>query len=164
MRQLQLVPALLLAAATSGLAQGGVEQSLRRLEDEWARAVVRRDPAPLRRLLSEDFVATDGRGQLHDKAQLIAALEDPSDTVESAVNEDVQVHVYGAAAVVVGRAVEQGRNKSGPYVRRVRWTDTWVQRAGQWRCVARSEEHTSELQSPCNLVCRLLLEKKKKKS
>src|SRR2546426_3118099 len=30
-------------------------------------------------------------------------------------------------------------------------------------CVAdRSEEHTSELQSPCNLVCRLLLEKKKK--
>src|SRR5256885_4952329 len=29
--------------------------------------------------------------------------------------------------------------------------------------VARSEEHTSELQSPCNLVCRLLLEKKKKR-
>src|SRR5688500_20206906 len=28
--------------------------------------------------------------------------------------------------------------------------------------VCRSEEHTSELQSPCNLVCRLLLEKKKK--
>src|SRR2546426_5962861 len=28
----------------------------------------------------------------------------------------------------------------------------------------RSEEHTSELQSPCNLVCRLLLEKKKKES
>src|SRR5256885_1986747 len=32
---------------------------------------------------------------------------------------------------------------------------TWVVRS------ARSEEHTSELQSPCNLVCRLLLEKKK---
>src|SRR5256885_10478285 len=33
------------------------------------------------------------------------------------------------------------------------------------RCASRSsrsEEHTSELQSPCNLVCRLLLEKKKK--
>src|SRR5256885_3222518 len=29
---------------------------------------------------------------------------------------------------------------------------------------ARSEEHTSELQSPCNLVCRLLLEKKKTSS
>src|SRR2546426_2675642 len=31
-----------------------------------------------------------------------------------------------------------------------------------WQAVTRSEEHTSELQSPCNLVCRLLLEKKKK--
>src|SRR2546426_9275300 len=30
------------------------------------------------------------------------------------------------------------------------------------RTSPRSEEHTSELQSPCNLVCRLLLEKKKK--
>src|SRR5207248_4724893 len=31
------------------------------------------------------------------------------------------------------------------------------------RCAARSEEHTSELQSPYDLVCRLLLEKKKKR-
>src|SRR2546426_2466978 len=34
----------------------------------------------------------------------------------------------------------------------------WLQ---QCRVDTRSEEHTSELQSPCNLVCRLLLEKKK---
>src|SRR2546427_13055257 len=32
------------------------------------------------------------------------------------------------------------------------------------RCARRSEEHTSELQSQSNLVCRLLLEKKKKKA
>src|SRR5256885_12229831 len=39
----------------------------------------------------------------------------------------------------------------------------WPIRHGLRRFSARrSEEHTSELQSPCNLVCRLLLEKKKK--
>src|SRR5690348_17900035 len=45
----------------------------------------------------------------------------------------------------------------------------WVLIAGLWLAVghvvtgiARSEEHTSELQSPVHLVCRLLLEKKKK--
>src|SRR5256885_7499175 len=44
-------------------------------------------------------------------------------------------------------------------------------RAASHRCaaarrwpLARSEEHTSELQSPCNLVCRLLLEKKNKEA
>src|SRR2546426_3477799 len=36
------------------------------------------------------------------------------------------------------------------------WTDLQNRRSQ-----LRSEEHTSELQSPCNLVCRLLLEKKK---
>src|SRR2546426_11278244 len=36
------------------------------------------------------------------------------------------------------------------------------QRCGRGVLAQRSEEHTSELQSPCNLVCRLLLEKKKK--
>src|SRR2546426_3557059 len=40
---------------------------------------------------------------------------------------------------------------------------TILQQRDQPVAMARSEEHTSELQSPCNLVCRLLLEKKKKK-
>src|SRR3989454_12364114 len=48
-------------------------------------------------------------------------------------------------------------------------TSEWIRRYGIHERVTvttpattRSEEHTSELQSPCNLVCRLLLEKKKK--
>src|SRR3989454_4194760 len=62
--------------------------------------------------------------------------------------------------------------------RRFQWTDnlSWVkghhslktgadinyiQLRSKKAQVFRSEEHTSELQSPCNLVCRLLLEKKK---
>src|SRR5256885_2524994 len=49
-------------------------------------------------------------------------------------------------------------NHSGPLTERV---DVAVIGAGFTGLSARSEEHTSELQSPCNLVCRLLLEKKK---
>src|SRR2546430_5396087 len=37
----------------------------------------------------------------------------------------------------------------------------YVEEAKRWGIVVRSEEHTSELQSQSNLVCRLLLEKKK---
>src|SRR5215467_15136508 len=37
-----------------------------------------------------------------------------------------------------------------------------AQQRARCRRSSRSEEHTSELQSPCNLVCRLLLEKKKR--
>src|SRR5256885_8938587 len=44
------------------------------------------------------------------------------------------------------------RQSGGSHRHRDAWTGTLA---------LRSEEHTSELQSPCNLVCRLLLEKKK---
>src|SRR5690606_41488208 len=53
--------------------------------------------------------------------------------------------------------------------RRRRWRDPWGSSPRAWArnwdfspCCSRSEEHTSELQSRENLVCRLLLEKKNK--
>src|SRR5256885_13209678 len=53
-----------------------------------------------------------------------------------------------------------GRQRAGPTPGRdQRYACRAIARIGE-----RSEEHTSELQSPCNLVCRLLLEKKKKVS
>src|SRR2546426_3387222 len=53
------------------------------------------------------------------------------------------------------RAIRERKARRGFKGRRV-IPVPWVRR--------RSEEHTSELQSPCNLVCRLLLEKKKKQT
>src|SRR5580658_3796930 len=50
------------------------------------------------------------------------------------------------------------RSKGASATKRVR---TICSNPARSRGVSRSEEHTSELQSPCNLVCRLLLEKKK---
>src|SRR5256885_5393316 len=60
-------------------------------------------------------------------------------------------------------AAVPGRPASGPDRRRRhdRPSAPAAGRAAGGRSGTRSEEHTSELQSPCNLVCRLLLEKKK---
>src|SRR5256885_11151019 len=54
-----------------------------------------------------------------------------------------------------GRRIENHADAHGRYLSRVEARESSVKPG------ARSEEHTSELQSPCNLVCRLLLEKKK---
>src|SRR2546426_5674022 len=51
----------------------------------------------------------------------------------------------------------------GAHVAHVAHADVELAVHGAGHDGPRSEEHTSELQSPCNLVCRLLLEKKKKK-
>src|SRR2546426_8156902 len=64
----------------------------------------------------------------------------------------------------VAEARPRGRRRCGRRPRGGRAAPDWAAAARPPRDAARhrSEEHTSELQSPCNLVCRLLLEKKKK--
>src|SRR2546426_12789059 len=55
--------------------------------------------------------------------------------------------------------------EAGAYARELKagWPKLSAGDIAGFFAAVRSEEHTSELQSPCNLVCRLLLEKKKKK-
>src|SRR2546426_2405160 len=61
---------------------------------------------------------------------------------------DAGRHTEHRVAVGRGRPAVQGRGRH--------------RQCADSETEGRSEEHTSELQSPCNLVCRLLLEKKKK--
>src|SRR5256885_11016831 len=76
------------------------------------------------------------------------------------------IHVALAIGEAPDDGVGAGREEGG--LVRLRLGSAFPnQRRGQLMvaaviCRLRSEEHTSELQSPCNLVCRLLLEKKKK--
>src|SRR2546426_7971965 len=65
-----------------------------------------------------------------------------------------QSHARSVGGGGAGTATESARAVAGPTRRSV----TGFSRSPPER---RSEEHTSELQSPCNIVCRLLLEKKK---
>src|SRR5256885_1925106 len=63
------------------------------------------------------------------------------------------------------RSRESGRSDGGlpgdPSAAHFAWALSRCRGSGDAQQSLRSEEHTSELQSPCNLVCRLLLEKKK---
>src|SRR5258708_10168102 len=68
----------------------------------------------------------------------------------------------GRRAAVSGHDAVHGGVDGGEVVRRFRRRGRQGGAAANW--IARSEEHTSELQSPDHLVCRLLLEKKKSKT
>jgi ketosteroid isomerase-like protein len=105
------------------------------LEDGWARAVVQRDSTTFERLLADGFVYTEN-DRLEGRGDVLHDVVAGSDTVRAAHNEAMQVHCFGTTAVVTGWLVLEGRGADGAFLRRYRFTDTWVRQAGHWRIVA----------------------------
>src|SRR5256885_7210532 len=77
---------------------------------------------------------------------------------DTATTEIYTLSLHDALPISLGRGIH-----ARPVRRAARLGDGWRGVRALERAL-RSEEHTSELQSPCNLVCRLLLEKKKNAS
>ena len=107
------------------------EQQLRRLEDGWTTALVKRDSVYFRRNLHPDYVYTDERGTFN-KEQVIAEQIAGTDSVTSAENQEMRVHVHGSAAAVTGILIVRGRGKSGAFEHRYRYTDSFVREGGRW--------------------------------
>lgn len=105
------------------------------LEDDWALGLTRRDAAVFRRLLADGFVYTEDDRTV-DRDDVLHDIVAGPDTVETAHNEGMKVHRFGTTAVVTGWLVVGGRGSRGPFSRRYRFTDTWVQRGGRWQIVA----------------------------
>ena len=127
-------PALHAQKKVKELKPGGVE--LIRLENGWAAALVKRDAAFFEKYLAPKFIYTEN-DQLVRRAQVLHDLVAGSDTVNAARNEGMEVHEFGAVtAAVTGWLIVEGRNKSGPFTHRYRFTDTWVKRKAGWQIVA----------------------------
>jgi ketosteroid isomerase-like protein len=129
-------------------AQGGASDADRRrilsLENAWDQAVHQKDAQALNLILGPDLVYVDYDGKLMGKAAYLASIQ--SQTLQPAriVSESVNVHLYGAVAVVNGVYRENGTKNGKPYVLRERFTDTWVRQTDSWICVASHSTLTNE--------------------
>lgn len=106
------------------------------LENAWNQAEEHKDVNALESLLDASLVYIDYDGSMMNKAQFIASVKEPSLHPEQIVNESMTAQVYGDSAVVTGVYREKGEKSGKPYLRRGRFTDTWVYTRGTWVCVA----------------------------
>jgi ketosteroid isomerase-like protein len=127
-------PALFAQKKNKEVKPGDIE--LKRLEDQWAAALVRRDRAYFDKYLAPKFVYTED-DKLMRREQVLRDLTSGSDSVTAARNEEMEVHQFGATtAVVTGWLIVDGRSKSAAFAHRYRFTDTWVKRKAGWQIVA----------------------------
>ena len=140
MKKLLAAAALLIVfASMRGLAQNSTSDEGGRilgLETAWNHAIELKDTKALDMLLANTFVAVEIDGSVSSKSEFLASIKAPEYQPSQAVNEQINVQVYGDAAVVVGIFRIKGVEKGKPYVHRERFTDTWIKHDQTWQCVA----------------------------
>jgi len=134
-----LAATLLILASASSFAQNSANDEGGRvlgLETAWNHAIEAKDTKALDMILASTFVAVENDGSVSNKSEFLASIKEPSYQPSQAVNEKMDVQMYGNAAVVVGIFRIKGMEKGKPYVHRERFTDTWIKSGQGWQCVA----------------------------
>ena len=133
-------PSAKASASTSAksAAKGSVESQLKDLDHKWVAAFQSRDTKDVEPVLADDYVLTNEKGKVLNRASALKEIKKNTDTYEKTANSNVVVHMINRdAAVVTGMTHDVGKDKSGkPFNRTFRWTDTFVTRNGKWQAVA----------------------------
>ena len=109
------------------------ELYIRNSERQWAESVASGDASVVERILANDFIGVDPRGQLYDKAKMISDTRDGPKFFASNHLNQVKIRFYGDTAVAQGsESWERRTGERGRFL----WTDTWLRRDGRWEIVA----------------------------
>jgi hypothetical protein len=124
-----------------------IAAELTKIEKDIGQANVRRDKVFFERIEADEFIFTDSAGGLTTKAEDVASLDKPAGNLKLVSYEvdDVEVRVYGNAAVVTGRSTTVSKGKEREVTSRSRFTDIFVKRGGRWKIVA---GHSSRIREP----------------
>ena len=106
------------------------------LENKWVAALEKSDAATLDSIFATTYVDTDEQSHRSDKQAVLGVLKSGDLKMESIKLSDMQVYVYGDAAVVTGSAVQVGNFKGQPLTAKIIFTDTFVEQNGKWMAVA----------------------------
>ena len=143
MRRLCCLPYCVLAVAWAVAASASQrppvksdQQILIELEQGWNEAFYRKDVAFIEDILADDFIATYDDGSRGDKAGELALSAEFNQQVESAIQDEFTVRVYGDTAVVNFTLHLVGVRQGQQVEVTLRYTDVWVLDDGRWQCVS----------------------------
>lgn len=114
---------------------GGVVKAL---EKEWEASIAKHDTTVIERLVADDFIGVSSSGKIGDKVALVYEAKRDKNIYKTAAARQMSVRTFGPhVAVVLGITRESGTDASGrAFDHTFRFTDTWMERAGKWQCIA----------------------------
>ena len=127
-------PSLLVSAQND--TNSGIQSKIIALEKAWNQAYKLGDTRALREILDDQIVLINDDGSIQTKAEFLASVQPAKSQDQQVAPQSMSVHVFGTTAIATGVFRAKGVESGKPYVRRERFVDTWVNKAGKWLCVA----------------------------
>jgi ketosteroid isomerase-like protein len=125
-----------LAAGAQNSPDVGGGTTILALEHAWDQAQERGDVKALAAIFDNSLIYIDYDGKLLTKAEYLARVKANNTHIQQIVAEEMSVQMFGNTAIVVGSYRVKGVENGKPYLRRGRFTDTWVLTGKNWICVA----------------------------
>ncbi len=119
-------------------------EDVRRLDGEIAVATWTGDAPWFEKNLADDYILITPNGSLRTKADVIRELATTGMKMEQYEPREVEIRLYGDAAVVTGRMLQRFTLGGIRYANDLRYTDVYVKRKGKWQLVS---AHTSSVAS-----------------
>jgi len=119
--------------ASAGAAEDKI--AVAALDTQYQAAVKANDAATMERILADDFVLVTGKGKAFNKADLLKAAREKSETYAHQEDTQQTVRVWGDTAVVTALLWIQGSNKSGAFDYKLWFSDTYARTPNGWRYV-----------------------------
>ena len=111
------------------------KEDLIALSHEWDRAMVANDADAIGRYMADDWVIIGSDGRVGNKPTFLALVKSGALTHDVMESHDLNVRIYGDAAVVTARGVSGGKYQGQPFRELERASCVFVRQEGQWRCV-----------------------------
>ena len=119
-----------------GPVTGTPEGELIRLTSEWDRAMVSNDADAIGAFMADEWVIIGPDGRIGNRADFLAFVRSGALTHDVMESEELDVRVYGDAALVIARGTSGGTFEGTPFLLLERVSSLFVRSAGRWRCVS----------------------------
>jgi len=112
-----------------------VKEIIAALDTQYQAAVKQNDAVTMDRILADDFTLVTGSGKSYTKTDLLVEARSGRIHYKRQDDTDQIVRVWGDAAVITARLVEEGTNDGKPFAKTVWFSDTYVRTPAGWRYV-----------------------------
>lgn len=121
---------------TKSISQAETDSSaIVNLETDFTIALMKNDTSTFEKLMAPGFIYSENE-KTYSRSEMLSSLTAGYDTIDSAYNQAMTVHLFGSCAAVTGWMTVKGKNAAGTFEHKYRFTDTWLKNNVKWQLIA----------------------------